>query len=144
MNTKHIFNKTDEKNQVILSLCDGDDDGIKFSLGNFLRSLRDGIEECNDAIETTRKQIKDRSRDANFISDTLYLFKSLRNHNSVPIGEEYYVDYNKFRELLFSPSYNNMTKTIHDLKKRLKELERQRSYMQYVMNSILTSTWHAD
>lgn len=133
-----------KKNQVIVSLCDGEEDGKKFSLGNLLRSLRDGIKECNTAIETTRKQISDRNKDTNFINDTLHLFKSLSNHNSVPIGEEYYVDYNKFRELLFSPSYNNVTKIIHDLKNRLKELERQRSYMQYVVSVIMSSVWQAD
>lgn len=133
-----------KKNQVIVSLCGGDDDGMKFSLGDFLCSLRSGIEECTTAIKTVREQIKDRRKDAEFINDTMHLFKSLSRYNSVRIGEDYYVDYNKSRELLFSPSYNNMTKTIHDLKKRLKELERQRSYMQYVMDIIMTSTWQAD
>ena len=133
-----------KKNQVIVSLCGGDDDIMKFSLGDFLCSLRDGIEECTTAMKTVREQIKDRNNDANFINDTMYLFKSLCRHNSVPIGKDNYVDYNKFRKLLLSPSYNNMMKTIHDLKKRLKELERQRGYMQYVMDTIMSSTWQAD
>lgn len=55
-----------------------------------------------------------------------------------------YVDFEKYHKLLFSPAYNNLSKITHDLKKRMQELERQRSYMQTAMNLIMAETWHAN
>ena len=47
----------------------------------------------------------------------------------------------KFRKIVFSPAYNTTENTIRDLKKRMKEIERQRSYMHLVMRLIMTTTW---
>ena len=132
-----------KKNQVIVSLCDGDDDGKKFSLGDFLCSLRDGIMECNDAIETVRQQIKDRGKDMRFIMETSGAFWRGSFTHCIQVGDGY-VDFEKYHKLLFSPAYNNLSKIIHDLKKRMQDLERQRSYMQHILSIIMSSTWYAN
>lgn len=115
-----------KENQTVVSLCDGDDDGKKFSLGNFLYSLQYGIDECQDAIKSIRKEIKEHNADMGFIREVGNTFR----------------DSLKFRKIVFSPAYNTMEKTIHDLKKRMKEIERQRSYMHLVMRLIMTTTWY--
>lgn len=115
-----------KENQTVVSLCDGDDDGKKFSLGNFLYSLQYGIDECQDAIKSIRKEIKEHNADMGFIREVGNIFR----------------DSLKFRKIVFSPAYNTMEKAIHDLKKRMKEIERQRSYMHLVMRLIMTTTWY--
>ena len=115
-----------KENQTVVSLCDGDDDGKKFSIGNFLYSLQYGIDECQDAIKSIRKEIKEHNADMGFIREVGNTFR----------------DSLKFRKIVFSPAYNMMEKTIHDLKKRMKEIERQRSYMHLVMRLIMTTTWY--
>ena len=115
-----------KENQTVVSLCGWDDDGKKFSLGNFLYSLQYGIDECQDAIKSIRKEIKEHNADMGFIREVGNTFR----------------DSLKFRRIVFSPAYNAMEKTIHDLKKRMKEIERQRSYMHLVMRLIMTTTWY--
>lgn len=130
--------------QTVVSLCDGDEDGKKFSIGDFLCSLRDGIAECSDAIEVNRKLIASRNADMSFISNAMDSFRANRFSNSVRIGEDSYMYYDKFCKLILNPAYNNTSKIIHDLKQRMKELERQRSYMQLVMSLIMTTTWYGE
>ena len=132
-----------KENQTVVSLHGGADD-LKFSLCDFLYSLHYGIEECSSGIDIIRKQLAERRGDMKFIMDTLYAFKNNRTISFVCIGKDSYVDYDKFSKILFGPSYNSMVNIIHDLKKRMQELERQRSYMQMVMQDIMARVWHAN
>lgn len=130
--------------QTVVSLCDGDEDGKKFSIGDFLCSLRDGIAECSEAIEVNRKLIAERDADMRFISNAMDSFRANRFSNSVRIGEDSYMYYDKFCKLILNPAFNNTSKIIHDLKQRMKELERQRSYMYHILSIIMSSTWYAE
>ena len=133
-----------KENQTVVSLCGGAD-GLKFSLCDFLHSLQVGIDECTGAIEATRRQIAERRKNMRFIIETISTFRNNRTiSDHVNVGNDCYVDYNKFSKLLFSPAYNNMVNIIHDLKKRMQELERQRSYMQMVMQDIMARVWLAN
>lgn len=132
-----------KENQTVVSLHGGAD-GLKFSLCDFLYSLHYGIEECSSSIDIIRKQIAERRGDMKFIMDTMYAFKNNRTISFVCIGNDSYVDYDKFSKIIFGPSYNSMVKIIHDLKKRMQELERQRSYMQMVMQDIMARVWLAN
>lgn len=131
-----------KENQTVVSLHGGAD-GLKFSLCDLLYSLHYGIEECSSGIDIIRKQLAERRSDMRFIMDTMYAFKSNRTISFVCVGKDSYVDYDKFSKIIFGPSYNSMVNIIHDLKKRMQELERQRSYMQLVMNHIMACTWYA-
>lgn len=132
-----------KENQTVVSLHGGAD-GLKFSLCDFLYSLQFGIDECTHAIEVTRRQIAERRSDMKFIMDTMYAFKNNRTINFVCVGKDSYVDYDKFSKIIFGPSYNSMVNIIHDLKKRMQELERQRSYMQMVRQDIMAKVWLAN
>lgn len=132
-----------KKNQVVISLVDDDWDGLKFSIGDFLRSIRNGIDECSEAIETIREQIMKRRKDMRFVMETASGFRHRSAAKFIIVGTGY-VDFEKYHKLIFSPAYNNLTKITHDLKKRMQELERQRSYMQTAMNLIMAETWHAN
>lgn len=132
-----------KENQVVISLVDGDGDGLKFSIGDFLCSLQNCIDECHEAIETVRGQIADRRKDMRFIMETASCFRYQSLTKCIQVGDGY-VDFDKYHKLLFSPAYNNLAKIIHDLKKRMQDLERQRSHMQVVMGLIMAQTWQAN
>ena len=132
-----------KKNQVVISLVDDDWDGLKFSIGDFLRSIQNGINECSEAIENVREQIMERRKDMRFIMETASGFRHRSDAKFIHVGTGY-VDFEKYHKLIFSPAYNNVVKTAHDLKKRMQELERQRSYMQVAMNLIMAEIWHAN
>lgn len=130
--------------QTVVSLCDGDEDGKKFSIGDFLCSLRDGIAECSEAIEVNRKRIADSNADMRFITNAMDSFRANRFSDSVRIGEDSYMYYGRFCKLILNPAFNNTSKIIHDLKQRMKELERQRSYMYHILSIIMSNTWYAE
>lgn len=119
-----------KENQVDVSLpgIDGD----KFSICDFLYSLQVGIDECGESIETIRKQITNYRNDMSLIMET----DQNMVHNDI-------VNYDKFHKVVFCRLYNNLSKTIRELKNRMKNIERQRSYMQNVKYQILTNIWYA-
>lgn len=132
-----------KENQVVVSLYDNDHDWMEFSIGDLLYSLHMAIKDCGESIQTVRRQIVDKNNDIQFIMHTKKVLKNNHVSGSVGIGDEY-IDYDKFNRIIFGPIYNTNVSTIHGLKRRLQELERQRGYMQNVIRLIMNETWQAN
>ena len=114
-----------------------------FTISDLLINCRFNIEDCTDAIkEVKRKLIKEHTH-IGFINEQIY---TLKHHTSkyIEFGKDNCVDVKDMYNILVKPAYTKQSEKIHHLKKRLNELERYRSWVQYFMKKIFEYQWTND
>ena len=114
-----------------------------FTISDLLRNCRFNIEDCTDAIKVVKKKLIEEHKHINFINEQIY---TLKHHTSkyIEFGKDNWVDVKDMYDILVKPAYAKQSEKIHDLKKRLNELERYRSWIQYFMKKIFEYQWTND
>lgn len=114
-----------------------------FNISDLLRNCQYNIDDCTDAIKVVKKKlIKERKR-IGFINEQIY---TLKHHTGkyIELGKDHPVDVKDMYNILVKPAYTKQSEKIHDLKKRLNNLERYRSRVQYFMKKIFEYQWTND
>lgn len=114
-----------------------------FTISDLLRNCRFNIEDCTDAIKVIKEKLIEERKHIGFINEQIY---TLKHHTSkyIEIGKDHPVDVNDMYDILIKPAYAKQSEKIYDLKKRLNELERYRSRVQYFAKKIFEYQWTND
>ena len=129
-----------KENQTVVSLIEANEN--RFSICDFLCSLHNTMDECREGIEYTRKRIREEQINLRHLEEASSIFKSNIALGKVMVGDDC-IDYRELCKLMVRPALTNQALKIHNLKKRMKELERKRSYIHVVMRFIMARVWQA-
>lgn len=114
-----------------------------FTISDLLSNCLYNIEDCTDAIKVVKEKLIEEHKHISFINEQIY---TLKHHTSkyIEFGKDNWVDVKDMYDILAKPAYAKQSEKIHDLKKRLNELERYRSWIQYFMKKIFEYQWTND
>ena len=138
-------------NQVAL-VCGGEEDKtVKLSLVGFdnpytisglLWSCKIYTEECAESIQIIRRKISSLRNRVQFIESQQRIIKRPGVRN-IQIGEDATADTKQLNDWVYKPAKKLAVDELHELKKRMNDLERKRSWVQWFMNHyILGNVWH--
>lgn len=114
-----------------------------FTISDLLRNCRFNIEDCTGSIKVIKEKLIEEHKHISFINEQIY---TLNHHTSkyIEFGKDNWVDVKDMYDILVKPAYAKQSEKIHDLKKRLNELERYRSWVQYFVKKIFEYQWTND
>ena len=114
-----------------------------FTVSDLLRNCRFNIEDCTNSIKVVKEKLIKEHTHIGFINEQIY---TLKHHTGkyIEIGKDHWVDVKDMYDIVVKQAYAKQSEKIHDLKKRLNELERYRSWVQYFMKKIFEYQWTND
>ena len=132
-----------ERDGIIKYITIGLIGGGVFNISDLLRNCQYNIDDCTDAIKVVKEKLIKERKHIRFINEQVYTLKQHTGGN-IEFGKDHWVDVNDMYDILVKPAYAKQSEKIHDLKKRLNELERYRSWIQYFAKKIFEYQWTND